>query len=158
MKKIFAIALALVMVLSMASAFAINNCSAPSFGWPCDTEIDLCGKGAVEVVPYVKINSACDSWAWEANTCAGAVNTEKVYYAIKMTVEANADPAWWGAAYLTVEVDGLSGATTLTKAGPLYGSTKIDWAEDEDDVEYYLAKDLKSWIAVEDWEDLSAKA
>ena len=60
MKKIFAIALALVMVLSMASAFASACVQAPTLDWYCATATcHNCGKATVEVIPYVKVN---DCW------------------------------------------------------------------------------------------------
>ena len=101
MKKIFAIALALVMVLSMASAFA----ACPTINWACDTSVCTDGKGTVEVVPYVKGN-ACGGNSWTANTCAGAINNDYVYAAIKVTVEANPNLDWWEAAKLEVKVKG----------------------------------------------------
>ena len=106
MKKIFAIALALVMVLSMASAFALNNCSG-NFAWGCPADVNYCGKGAIEVVPYVKVNNACGGYDWQVSECASAVNTEKVYYAVKLTVDANPDDNWWDAAAATLSYDGL---------------------------------------------------
>ena len=102
MKKIFAIALALVMVLSMASAFAANDCS--TFDWTCSTKATNCGKGKVEVVPYVMVNTAC-GWDYEVSTCATAITTQKVYYAVKLTVEANPDMEWWKEAELKVTGD-----------------------------------------------------
>lgn len=94
MKKIFAIALALVMVLSMASAFALNNCSTGSFSWSCPVT-DKCGKGKVEVIPYVRINNGCGGYDWQVSTCAAAIAGEHVYFAVKFTVEANPDAEWW---------------------------------------------------------------
>ena len=107
MKKIFAIALAVVMVLSMASAFARSECATWGTDWSCVADDVWCGQGKVEVVPYVVVNTAC-GYDYQVSDCASAINGENVYWAVELTVEANADPAWWGAAYLAVEVDAQS--------------------------------------------------
>ncbi len=107
MKKIFAIALALVMVLSMASAFAAF-CVTPD--WSCAADVCYTGHGKVEVIPYVKGNDCNTGNSWTPSTCAGAVNTEDVYYAIKLTVDAEADEKWWAEAYVELEVKGMQTA------------------------------------------------
>lgn len=116
MKKIFAIALALVMVLSMASAFA-SACVTGPFNWSATATAANCGKGKVEVVPFVKVNDGCGNYVWQANNCAAAINSENVYYAVKLTVEPKADNEWWKAATLKVELKGLKG--TEGTWGPL---------------------------------------
>lgn len=165
MKKIFAIALALVMVLSMASAFALNNCSA-NFAWPCDAKVNFCGRGTVEVVPFVKVNNGCGGFDWQLNTCAGAVAGENVYYAIKLNVEANPDKAgngdkhqeayWWDNAKLTVKyTDKVTtnyltvGAFVLNEMPMTNFGAGIDWDADEAK-SYYIAKDFSEWIDVTD--------
>ena len=105
MKKIFAIALALVMVLSMASAFA-SYCTA-GFDWTCATEATNCGKATVEVVPYVTTNSACNEVAYVQSDCAAAIKGENVYYALKLTVPADIDTEWYEAAQLDLLVKGM---------------------------------------------------
>jgi len=104
MKKIFAIALAVVMVLSMASAFAASDCFVWGKDWSCSVADNTpwCGKGAVEVLPLVKVNTAC-GWEFQVNTCAGAVRSEEVYYAVKLTVDEYPDADWWNEAALVVE-------------------------------------------------------
>lgn len=165
MKKIFAIALALVMVLSMASAFALNNCSA-NFAWPCDAKVNFCGRGTVEVVPFVKVNNGCGGFDWQANTCAAVVAGDSIHYAIKLNVEANPDhPAnavagkpqaayWWDTAKLTVKYTDKVTTNYLTITGTPFNSyamnnfTSIDWDADKDK-SYYLTT-AGSWIDVTD--------
>lgn len=162
MKKIFAIALALVMVLSMASAFALNNCSA-NFTWPCDTKVNFCGRGTVEVVPMVKVNNGCGGFDWQLNNCAGAVASENVYFAIKLNVEANPDNStnevagkpqaayWWDTAKLTVKYTDKKTSVIFVNEAVLGGnrSPGIDWDADKAK-SYYLANDLNKWIDVTD--------
>jgi len=107
MKKIFAIALALVMVLSMASAFAMT-CG--TIDWACATTTYNCGTATVEVVPYVVAND-CDGKGatYVESNCAAAVFGEKVYYAVKINVPADINDEWFAAAELEVELTGLTG-------------------------------------------------
>ena len=100
MKKIFAIALALVMVLSMASAFAAQ-CVTPN--WACAEDVCALGKGKVEIIPYVKGNGCEGGVTFTANTCAGAVNKDNVYFAVKVTVDANPNTEWWADAALEIK-------------------------------------------------------
>ena len=111
MKKIFAIALALVMVLSMASAFA-SPCMG-GFDWTCATAATNCGKGKVEVIPYVKVNNGCGSYDWQASECASAVSSENVFYAVKLTVDANADKEWWAQASVALSYKGMAKSVKL---------------------------------------------
>ncbi|MGN0791911.1 MAG: hypothetical protein ACI4NL_03570, partial [Christensenellales bacterium] len=127
----FAIALALVMVLSMASAFA----ACPTINWACSTSVCTDGKGSVEVVPYVKGNACPGQNTWTANTCAGAVNGDWAYAAVKVTVDADANEEWWDAATLTLTtkgaVDGTlyAGAINLVPGIPGYVSaSKYEFA------------------------------
>jgi len=109
MKKIFAIALAVVMVLSMASAFALSECMTWGTDWSCDADNLWCGQGKVEVVPYVKVNTSC-GWEYQVSECATAIKTSEVFWAIKLTVDAYPDPAWWEEAVLDLESEGLINA------------------------------------------------
>jgi len=115
MKKIFAIALALVMVLSMASAFA-TYCNWGA--WECDSEATIkCGKATVEVVPYVRSATACGS-EFVANDCAAAIVGENVYFAVKLTVDADINKDWWDAMTLTIkgtDVDGTLDETVNSR-------------------------------------------
>lgn len=153
MKKIFAIALALVMVLSMASAFA-SACVTGPFNWSATATAANCGKGKVEVVPFVKVNDGCGNYVWQENNCAAAINSENVYYAVKFIVEPKADMEWWKAATLKVELKGLDGKAV--DAGNLYLSPGIKWDEEDDTLVYYLKNDLSTWLKESDWKDMSA--
>ena len=159
MKKIFAIALALVMVLSMASAFA-SACVTGPFNWSATATAANCGKGKVEVVPYVKVNDGCGNYVWQENNCAAAINSENVYYAIKLTVEPKADSEWWNKATLKVELKGLQSRNTAAwMDGTLVGGwfNGIDMNEEDDTVAYYLSNDGTVWEDVSDWKDMSSK-
>jgi len=93
MKKIFAIALALVMVLSMASAFAAANLPGScSWGtWDCTTYTAKCGSAHAEVVKFVRTND-CDPFV--ESDCAGVVIGEKVYFGVKVVFDADVNPQW----------------------------------------------------------------
>ena len=104
MKKIFAIALALVMVLSMASAFAFCDV----IDWSTKSN---CGMGSVEVVPYAKGNKSGGN-TFTATDCAGAVNGDSAYFAIKVTVDPNPNQDWWKNAALSVSETGFDESTT----------------------------------------------
>ena len=151
MKKIFAIALALVMVLSMASAFALNNCSG-TFSWTCPADVNNCGKGNVEVIPYVKVNTACAPYFdYEMSTCAGAVAGEKVYYAVKLTVDANADELWWAVADLTMTYKGVTPAGTVVD--PVWADLKaaIDANKSASSANtFYFDFSTSKWALVDD--------
>ena len=116
MKKIFAIALALVMVLSMASAFASSWCRT-DFDWNCATTVCDNGTGSVELIPYVKGNDCGKGNLFTVSKCAGAVNNDTIYFAIKLTVDANPNEEWWKAAKLSFST--VKGVTVLTNNGTL---------------------------------------
>ena len=95
MKKIFAIALALVMVLSMASAFAAaimpGTCS---FGaWDCTSYVSKCGVAKAEVVLFVKGNNCYETYT-ESN-CAGVVKGEHLFYGVKVTFDKDVNKQWF---------------------------------------------------------------
>ena len=140
MKKIFAIALALVMVLSMASAFA-SPCMG-GFDWT-KVSTTACGKAKVEVVPYVKVSNGCGGYDWQVSECAGSVKDEKVYFAIKLTVDADMDMEWWNKAALTISSTGMTSNYTkevLDKTGVA--------SSDKEAVYYYKWVGSGSWVKV----------
>ena len=142
MKKIFAIALALVMVLSMASAFA-SYCTA-GFDWTCATTEYNCGKATVEVIPYVKTNAACNGSEFVESDCAAAINGENVYYAIKLTVAEDVDAEWYGEVKFDVDVNGMKGADMDKKN---VKAPKLGADDSEDGWVYYLVwnKTTEKW-------------
>ncbi|MBQ7091470.1 MAG: hypothetical protein IJN83_02315 [Clostridia bacterium] len=159
MKKIFAIALALVMVLSMASAFAWKvECETRNYAWNCDVDETYCGQGKVEVVPYVVVNAtACedDGYKFVESECAAAVNTTEVFYAIRLTVDAYPDTDWWYAAELVIETEGvkLPAKTQYKDAYTPKGQIDKILADEDlytEEQVLYLAADGQSWINEED--------
>ena len=89
MKKIFAIALALVMVLSMASAFAfVGTCG--KYEWTCDTA--KCGVAKAEVAQFVA-NNTIDRY--EESACAAVVVGRALNWGIKVTFDKDVNPQWF---------------------------------------------------------------
>ena len=147
MKKIFAIALALVMVLSMASAFA-SYCTA-GFDWTCATTEYNCGKATVEVVPYVKTNAACNGSAFVQSDCAAAINGENVYYAIKVTVDEDVDLEWWAKVKFELDVNGMKkNYDDVAVKAP-----KLNKDETEDGWVYYYVVADNAWFEATEDED-----
>ena len=93
MKKIFAIALALVMVLSMASAFATLQCD-PKWTWDDTTCTYDCGTAQIFVDEYVRAKTAC-GYELVANGCAAALEGERVYYVVRLVVPENINEDWY---------------------------------------------------------------
>lgn len=104
MKKIFAIALALVMVLSMASAFAAATLPGTcSFGaWDCTSYVTKCGVAKAEVVLFVKGNNCYETYS-ESN-CAGVVKGEHLFYGVKVTFDENVNEQWFNHKNTKLEV------------------------------------------------------
>ena len=149
MKKIFAIALALVMVCSMASAFALTNCTTGNFSWSCPTT-DKCGKGKVEVIPYVRTNNGWGGSDWQVSTCAAAIHGEKIYYAVKLTVEANRNELWWDKTNGVIEMSyaGVDESDPTVTHGTLKFNAKVD--DKSKDVEWFYNFNTNLWDKVDD--------
>ena len=155
MKKIFAIALALVMVLSMASAFAMT-CG--TYDWACATTTYNCGKAKVEVVPFVRSNDACATTSsFVQSNCAAAVVGERVYYAIKLTVDAGVNEEWYNEATLVVDHknidDTQNGTTSLGKVPvglPTWATLVADEVDEKGGV-YWFSSD--GWELDKDYEN-----
>lgn len=149
MKKIFAIALALVMVLSMASAFAMT-CNT-NWSWDCAVEETDCGKAKVEVIPYVVENGCGTPRVYNGNACATAINGENIYWAVKLTTEADFSTEWAATATVKVTVKGTTKDVEFT----VKGLDKLKSSK-----EYYVkatkntaGKFVYSWVEVnEDFE------
>ena len=122
MKKIFAIALALVMVLSMASAFATLQCD-PKWDWAGTTYTYDCGTAQIFVDEYVRANTAC-GYDLVANSCAAAIEGERVYYVVRLVVPENINEDWYSKAIekgLKVSFTNLASDLQLTtKLDTLY--------------------------------------
>ncbi len=100
MKKIFAIALALVMVLSMTSAFAgVGTCGLVD-AYTCATV--GCGVAKAEVVHFVADNSAD---GFSENACAAVVKGQPVYWGIKVTFDADVNEQWFDHANTMLQVE-----------------------------------------------------
>ncbi len=145
MKKIFAIALAVVMVLSMASAFALSSCATWAPAWNCTVDDSVwCGQGKVEVVPYVKVNTAC-GWEFQVSDCAAAIRSTEVYFAVKVTAEAYPDADWWKEAVVAYETENLIPAWSFkvdkTAKGQFYNDASFD-KDAEVEMVYYV--DMKT--------------
>ena len=127
MKKIFAIALALVMVLSMASAFAAatlpGSCSWGS--WDCPTTTIKCGIAKAEVVQYTLTNNCYERYEISKN-CPAVVVGIPVFYAIKVTFEENVNQDWFehASTKLVVETKDLNPDRNSRNNG----LGQMDWA------------------------------
>ena len=150
MKKIFAIALALVMVLSMASAFALT-CNG-TYDWACATTTYNCGKAKIEVVPFVRTNDACDTANnFVQSNCAAAVVGERVYYGLKLTLDANLSEEWWDAASTKLVVEAKNVSETENGAAYVGGEITLPtYTELDTIVEDITEKGGVLWLA-SDW-------
>ena len=113
MKKIFAIALALVMVLSMASAFAfVGTCG--DYAYTCPTV--GCGVAKAEVVQFVA-NNTVDKY--EESTCAGVVAGQDIFYGVKVIFDKDVNEQWYNHADTRLNI-----SRTNTKNDSDWTSTK----------------------------------
>jgi len=151
MKKIFAIALALVMVFSMASAFALSACDTRAFAWGCLVEDTYCGKAVIEVVPFAHVNDACDKDAYVANECAAAILDENVYFGFKLTVDAYPDAEWFASAYIDVKAAGIDNVEKKYDKVADFDWDGVVMTEDEA-VTYWYCQTAGKWVAEEDVE------
>ena len=139
MKKIFAIALALVMVLSMTSAFAFY---CDGINWNCTTNSINCNKATVDIVEMARTASAC-GFDFAQNSCAAAMPGERVYFAIKVTIPEDINPEWQAKTSLMVKATGTDIGTTSFPATftlPIAGlSAGTYWVTNEG------ATDASSW-------------
>ena len=153
MKKIFAIALAVVMVLSMASAFAAANLPGScSWGaWSCTTYTANCGVAKAEVVKFVKTND-CDPYV--QSDCAAVVTGLPVFYGVKVVFEENVNEQWFKHANTKLVVT-ISNIDAIT--GLMTGVVSADldaFGVSYDDVKkggtFWLAKDTTGYKLVKD--------
>ena len=115
MKKIFAIALALVMVLSMASAFAfVGTCG--DYAYTCPTV--GCGVAKAKVVQFAADNSA-DGFV-ETN-CAGVVVGLPVFYGVQVTFDSNVNAQWFADPNTKLEITVSNGTNYYTNVNPVTG-------------------------------------
>ena len=114
MKKIFAIALALVMVLSMASAFAfVGTCG--KYEYSCPTA--SCGVAKAEVVKFVA-NNTIDGFQ-ESPDCAGIVVGQPIFYGVKVTFDKDVNEQWYYEDGTKLEINETVNGITNTYATKL---------------------------------------
>ena len=154
MKKIFAIALALVMVLSMASAFAfVGTCG--KYEYSCPTA--SCGVAKAEVVKFVA-NNTIDRYQ-ESPDCAAVVAGQPIFYGVKVTFDKDVNEQWYYEDDTWLEInETVDGVTTthaiklclLTgkKAAAVSGKTYwVKWNDDQ----------AAALTLVEDWSPACVK-
>lgn len=111
MKKIFAIALALVMVLSMASAFAfVGTCG--KYEYSCPTA--SCGVAKAEVVKFVA-NNTIDQFQ-ESPDCAAVVVGQPIFYGVKVTFDKDVNEQWYYEDDTKLEINETVNGVTNTYA------------------------------------------
>ena len=131
MKKIFAIALAVVMVLSIASVAA-------AYSWlkPADSTTDDTNFGyAIDVIKFTRSTAHLGSSYFNEDDAATAVNGADVYYAIKLVVN-NPSDAVKAVAEATINFTAIEG----------YGKEYTPDVPTENGVYYYAAPTSK-WTA-----------
>lgn len=110
MKKILSIALAVVMVLAVASVASAFNWSKPA----SSTTADNFGY-SIDVMKFTRSTGALGSSSFTADDAATAVNGADVYFTIKLTVN-NPDEAIENVAQIKVNFTALQGMTNFTSS------------------------------------------
>ena len=119
MKKIFAIALAVVMVLSIASVAA-------AFNWGPSTSVTTDDNFGykVEVIKYLKETAAGGTFSYKEGDAA-AINNAPVFYAVRVTITDTRDDVTFNA---TIEgMDYAGNYEHSAKALNKFGKTTVYW-------------------------------
>lgn len=152
MKKIFAIALALVMVLSMASAFAfVGTCG--KYEYSCPTA--SCGVAKAEVVKFVA-NNTIDQFQ-ESPDCAAIVAGQPIFYGVKVTFDKDVNEQWYYEDDTWLEINETVNGVTNTYAHKLCMLTGKKAAAVSGKTYWVKWGDQPAATLVEDWSPACVK-